>query len=583
MLIHYKADKNIFAAESKFEEKDIVKAALFQWQPVDRYWYTSDAVNAAKLLDYCTPEAKIQVELQLKQKQENIEMSIATNSNIDIPAPSGLAYLPFQKAGINFCLDKDNVLMADEPGLGKTIMSVGLINVKMDIKTVLVICPASLRLNWKRELDKWLINKKEVRVADTGFPDSPIVVVNYDSLKKHYDAVRSREWDLLIIDECHYLKNGKTLRSKQVFGGKLKKKDEEKLTPILARKRLFLTGTPIVNKPAELWNLLSHLDKTTWNNWGFYMKHYCNATYNGFGWDVGGASNLDEMHLKLRSSLMLRRLKKDVLKELPAKRRQVIVIPADDVKDIIRNEKKLKKEMKDRILQLKLDMEIAKTSNNEEDYVKAVKAMKQSRTWRFTEMARIRHETAVAKVPFVAEHVREMMEETDKVIIFAHHHDVIDGLIESLKDFGVVSLTGEDGQKKRQASIDGFQTNKDIRIFIGSIQASGVGITLTAASNVVFSELDWVPGNVTQAEDRSHRIGQEGSVLIQHIVLEDSIDEKIANTIVKKQEIIDRALDKDMQTIEQATLFDIDAVKKTDVSTVEDAEEEIDIFLDGEN
>jgi len=158
-------------------------------------------------------------------------------------------------------------------------------------------------------------------------------------------------------------------------------------------------------------------------------------------------------------------------------------------------------------------------------------------------MAQVRHDTAVAKVPQVIEFVTQQVADDTKVVIFAHHHDVIDALVDAFMGNGVAKLDGRDSATNKQEAIDRFQKDPDCRVFVGNIQAAGIGITLTAASHVIFAELDWVPGNVTQAEDRLHRIGQANSVLVQHLVLEGSIDANIAKTMVSKQAVIDRALD----------------------------------------
>src|SRR3990167_6920453 len=160
----------------------------------------------------------------------------------------------------------------------------------------------------------------------------------------------------------------------------------------------------------------------------------------------------------------------------------------------------------------------------------------------FTEISKLRHATALAKLPMVMIHLRDQLDAGNKVVVFAHHHDVVAAIA---AEFGAaaVTLTGETGMAERQAAVDRFQSDDSCTLFIGSIHAAGVGITLTAAAHVIFAELDWVPGNLSQAEDRCHRIGQSGSVLVQHLVLDGSIDATMAQTITAKQDIIDRALD----------------------------------------
>ena len=163
----------------------------------------------------------------------------------------------------------------------------------------------------------------------------------------------------------------------------------------------------------------------------------------------------------------------------------------------------------------------------------------------FTEISRERRRVAVAKLPHVVEHVRAALESVGKVVVMAHHHEVVDGLRDGLAEFGTVLLDGRTSTapEVRQGIVERFQTDDAVRVFVGGIQAAGVGLTLTAASHVVFAELDWVPANISQAEDRCHRIGQHDSVLAQHIVLAGSLDERMAHITVEKQRLADASLD----------------------------------------
>lgn len=242
---------------------------------------------------------------------------------------------------------------------------------------------------------------------------------------------------------------------------------------------------------------------------------------------------------------MVRRLKKDVLKELPAKRRQIIEIPTKGCSNATARENKAWEERQESIAKLQTAVELSKASDDPEEYKTAVEALRSGMQAAFTEMAQLRHATALAKVPFIIEHILESVDSSNKVVVFAHHRDVIAKIQELLKENSInsVILTGEMGAEERQNSVDSFQNKTSTKVFIGSIHAAGVGITLTAASHVIFAELDWVPGNMAQAEDRCHRIGQTESVLVQHLVLEGSLDATIAQTLVEKQNVIDKALD----------------------------------------
>lgn len=416
-----------------------------------------------------------------------------------------------------------------------------------------MICPSSLKLNWKKEWLKWDVKSLSIGIVSAGkktFPETDVVILNYDMLGKFQNSLRAVEWDLLIIDECHYLKEGKTGRTQEVFGRKkarvqkrtrtveieladgTKKKVKEQydrevdaLEPLKARRRVFLTGTPIVNRPKEMWPLVQSLDPDgLGSNWKRYAERYCNGMQTRFGYDWSGSSNLPELQEKLRSRFMIRRLKMDVLKELPAKRRQIISLEAEGtaILKIIEKEKKTYAE-----------------------YEEALKSGEFSfETPAFQEISRVRKETAVAKIPYVVDHLKGILEDgTDKIVVMVHHYEVVDNLIAALREFGVVSVDGRTSNENRQKAVDAFQEDPDIRVFVGTIKAAGVGLTLTASSTVIFAELDWVPGNVTQAEDRVHRIGQRNAVMIYHLVLEGSLDERMVEIIIEKQKTIDSALD----------------------------------------
>lgn len=522
-----------FIAETTFAERMIPKGANFRWDPALKMWWTDDMSKAAKLASYANDELRVKFDSILKEKSLVIESSKASDANIEIPKPDGLEYLSYQKAGIAYAMSRKNVLIGDSPGLGKTVQAIGICNMDAQVKSVLIICPASLRLNWKREFEKWDVKSLSVGVAIKSFPTENVSIINYDVLKKFSDEIRSREWDVMIVDECHYLKNGKSLRAKEVFGFK-------EIKPIEAKRKIFLTGTPILNRPAEVWTLCHNLAPDVFKNWRYFMQRYAGAVQTRFGWDISGASNLEELQEKLRETIMVRRLKSDVLKELPAKRRQVIEIPANGAGGIVSKEKQAWDNHQSKIDQLKLAVELAKASDNEQDYVAAVQNLKDNVSAAFTEMSKLRHATALAKIPYVIPHIEDSLE-NGKVVVFAHHKDVIEKIVEAFP-FAVV-VTGDVSMENRQKAVDAFQNDPKSTLFVGNIQAAGVGLTLTASSHVIFVELDWVPGNMTQSEDRLHRIGQTNSVLVQHLVLEDSLDAHIAKRLIEKQEIIEKALD----------------------------------------
>ncbi len=424
------------------------------------------------------------------------------------PRPKGKEYLPYQVAGIQFARGKSACLIGDEMGLGKTIQAIGWLNCRPEIETALIVCPATLKTNWARELDAWLIS-----------PCVDVTIINYDQLHK---LDMSRIYDVAILDEGHYIKNHKAKRSRLCRA-------------IQARNRIILTGTPILNKPIELWHLLHWLRPEVWPMSSFmkYALRYCGAHQRRvnrsgrFVWFMDGATNLDELRAML-SGLMIRRLKSEVLKELPDKRRQIIEIPVNGMAGGLLDELR---EATNRIRGI------------EETYAAEVQRMEGALSVAWKDMAELRHELGLAKLPAAIELIHDAVESSGKVVVFAHHRDVIEGLSNALVDYKPAVIHGGTPVCARQKMVDAFQNDHETKVFIGQTMAAGVGITLTAASHVIFVELDWTPGVMSQAEDRCHRIGQKNSVLVQHLAFENSLDVNIAKALIRKQSIITKALD----------------------------------------
>ena len=529
-----------YVAHVSYDQREIAKAAGFRWDPTRREWYTRDAAVADKLR-LSSEELAASVEADRQAKAASIEASRASDAAVEIPCPEGLAYLPFQRAGIAYALARPNVLIGDAMGLGKTVQSIGVINADPTLRKILVLCPASLRLNWRRELSKWLIEERSIAIAqgDSCPLEFDILVCNYDIAARHTERLRSVAWDLIIADEAHYLKNPDAKRTVAVLG-KPAKKGKDPVPAIPARRKLLLTGTPIPNRPIEGWPLFNALGVFQ-SFWG-YAKRYCAAYESRYGWDLSGASHLDELQDKLRASVMVRRLKEDVLTELPPKRRQVIEIPANGAQGAVDTENRAYEAHEERLIALRAQAELAKASDNEDDYAAAVARLREAAQVAFAEMSKARHATAVAMIPHAIEHVTDALEGGGKVVLFAHHHDIIDAIVAAFP--GCAKLDGRDSMTDRDAAVTRFQTDPTCTLFVGGIQAAGVGLTLTASAHVIFAELDWVPGNVTQAEDRTHRIGQRASVLVQHLVLEGSLGARMAHVLVAKQAVIDAALDR---------------------------------------
>ena len=525
-----------YIARCTFAEKEIPKAAGFRWDPQGRCWWTEDSAIAVRLMDPVKAEAMmVEVREREAAKTASITQSRKADADIDVPRPEGLEYLPYQRAGIAYALQRRNTLFGDDMGLGKTIQAIGFINSDSELRKILIVCPASLRLNWQREIMKWLVPRLRIGFAVGTFchPEvADITIINYDILWKHHKTLRQTEWDLVVCDEAHLMKNPKTKRTRAICGiddYHARKEEIEPLEPLKSRRALFLTGTPLPNRVVEGWPLFHYLAPDEFKSFYSFNRRYCEE------------GRLGELQEKLRATIMVRRLKGDVMKELPAKRRQIIEF-SDPNNDAVLAEREAWEAHEDEIENLRAAAELAKASEDEDEYKRAVNALTSAVRVAFTEISKLRHETALSKIPFVLDHLRSYFDEGRKVIVFAHHHDVIEAITGEFGD-QAVSVYGPTPMPDRQAAVDRFQNDPACLVIVGGFGPMGVGWTLTAGSVVVFAELDWVPGNMTQAEDRAHRIGQTDMVLAQHLVLEGSLDARMAAVLVEKQEIQAAALD----------------------------------------
>ena len=561
MKLYYQ-DK-MFFCECSFQEKDYPKKAGFKWNKEIKKWYT-ESEAAAYLLSN---------ELNIKYEgyEDLIDKSLAKtpSKNIDVPAPEELSYLPFQLAGIEYALERKNTLIADEMGLGKTIQAIGFINylTKEQNKklSAIIVCPNSLKLNWLKELQKWLVHKRIVFIlsANSFIPRyqkerGDIIIVNYDIIKKLEIFFMKWDFDIAIFDEAHYLKNEKAMRT--IYCNKIK-----------AYRKLLLTGTPIMNRPIELLSILQILESPIVQDRNYFIYRYCRGFSKNGAYDDKGAINLSELNAKLRDSCMIRRLKRDVLAELPEKRRQLITIEPSTKEEIdaVNNEMKKFYETKKIRDEMSLSLHQKKVSEqlSEEEYKREIENIKSFVVASIRHISELRQRTAILKIPYIVDAVDTLIENEEKVIVFAYHHIVIEALYDNLKKYNPVVITGDTKIEDRDLYVKQFQDlNSNVKVIILNIKAGGVGITLHASSNVIFAELDWTPANISQAEDRAHRIGQKSSVNVYHYVIDGSIDCYLAKKILEKQEIIDKSLNYKIESIDLFDIIDINNNKNYSIN-----------------
>lgn len=467
-----------------------------------------------------------------EEAASQIAASRADDSDFSPPVPAGLSLLPYQRAGVAYAATKNVAIIADEMGLGKTVQAIALANMlPPDSGRILIVCPASLKLNWKREFERWDVHKRHVQIVDGDFPArADVVILNYDRLTKYAEALYAERWAMVIYDEAHYLKNPDAARTKAAYG-------KDGRGGVVADKYVLLTGTPVLNRPIELW---SHLRRffpdTIGSNWLAYVARYCAAKRRKIGrkevWDVSGASNTEELGDVLRATCMVRRLKRDVLTQLPAKRRRLIALVPDtaQARRLIARERALVEE--------------------NGGYQVVAEALTAGETFgkHVSELAQIRHQLALEKTPSVVQHVLDGLEEKAKCVVFAWHKDAAEKIAAELTEAmelkeQVPCITGDVDPALRQSVVDRFQSNDHPRVVVATISTMGVGVTLTRADWCVFAELSWTPADLAQAEDRLHRIGQQSAVLVDWMVYDDSLESAIAKRVAFKQTVIDSITD----------------------------------------
>jgi SWI/SNF-related matrix-associated actin-dependent regulator 1 of chromatin subfamily A len=432
---------------------------------------------------------------------------------------------PHQITAITKLLENDKYILADDMGLGKTTSAI-IAAMEGGFKKILVICPASLKINWKKEIMNYDTDKN-VSIVDSGdFKANKWTIINYDILKNfHYLPERGvkvadlppspidfHKFDLVIADEAHYLKSSTSNRTK-IFN------DFASRIP----NRWFLTGTPITNKPMDFYNLLNMCESPIATNWVHYVRRYCaGRQFNRKGtkqkyWVTSGASNLDELR-EYASDVMLRRTKKDSI-DLPQKTIKPVYLPLE--------------------YSTSYNAYIAEYEQWIEDM--AAMGEKPSVTDHLTKLIKVRQLLSNDKIEHTIKLAEDLIENEHKVIIFSCFTQTINAIHEHFGKASVL-IDGSVSKEKRQLAVDRFQTDAKIKVFCGNIVAAGVGLTLTEGTIVIFNDLDWTPANHAQAEDRAHRIGQENDVHIIYPLFDETLDTIMFDTLRRKMKIISQVM-----------------------------------------
>lgn len=490
------------------------------WKGEKKRWEISvSSKNCKKVIEF-GKKNKFDISDEVIEKceecQKTIKESKSLESDIEVEGLGNddLNLRPFQRAGVEYGVNKERVLIADEVGLGKTVESLAIVQ-KKDSYPLLVICPATVKLNWKRECNKWVSNKDVIvingRESDS-FDKSDIYIINYDILHHNKEELKEINFESVIVDEFHKVKNHKAKRTKAT-----KELVKELEIPV----RLGLSATPIKNRPKELisqLDILGRLDDMG-GFWNFANK-YCNAHKTRWGMDMDGSSNLEELHERLRETCYVRREKKDVLPELPDIVRTEVPLEIDNWKEY-----------------MKAKYNIINYIRETEGEEKSRKALEAEVLVRLNKLKRI---TAEGKLKSVKSWVKDFLDSNEKLVLFAHHKSVVKDIVE---EFNALEITGDTSKEEKQKAIDEFQNNPDEKLIVISLQAGSEGITLTKSSNIVFVELGWTSTEHDQAEGRCYgRLNDVHGVNSWYLIGNNTIDEEILNLIEKKREIIDKSV-----------------------------------------
>ncbi len=502
-----------------------------KWVELDSYF--SEKIANEKL--YTEPPKQVWVEKLLVEKDKSYhvwgkffeseqltdfwipKVAIIKNpeqyyKEIDFSKYSHRPMLSHQIEAVNKLVRTKRFILADDMGLGKTTSTV-VAALETEAKKVLIICPASLKINWQREIQNY--TDRPIYICDgKKYEDADFVIVNYDIIKNFHDPqnkenslILKSNFDLIIIDEAHYIQNSSAQRTKLINSFV---KDVDRLW--------LLTGTPMTSRPMNYYNLLNLIESPVAANWMAYVVRYCNGYQFKVGnrkvWNVTGASHLEELRDRT-SKQVLRRLKTDVL-DLPDK----IITPV--------------------YLRLK-SKEYEELMGEYYDWYDKNPDESSSLTVQFTKLTKVRQVIAKEKINSTIELIENILEQDKKVIVFTNFTETLQTIN---LHFGKKSvyLDGSCSPKQRQDAVDRFQNDENIKVFVGNLKAAGVGITLTAAEAVIMNDLSFVPSDHSQAEDRSYRYGQKSNVSVYYPIFENTIEGVIYDILNHKKNIFETVM-----------------------------------------
>jgi SWI/SNF-related matrix-associated actin-dependent regulator 1 of chromatin subfamily A len=510
--------------------KCIQRIPSARWNMEEKYWQvsTTDYQYLQIMAQWAKKKGYITNVCGGKEEEPVIDYTIPEMPKLEVPHGMKIEPYDYQKEGIAYALKAKRCIFGDEPGLGKTAQAIGAVMIAK-AWPCLVVCPAALKVNWQREFMKFgglnaiiLDDRNKATWQNFYSVKKPngdalcnVFITNYESLKKFFvqginDSVRFtmraihfddrvKLFKSVIIDESHKCKSRKTQQSKFVQG--------------IAKGKEYvfeLTGTPVVNNNEDLIEQLTIMDRL--EDFGGYRKfeeRYCGGENK--------ASHMRELNYYLTKICFFRRLKKDVLKQLPEKTRSYLIVDIDNMKEYRDAEKNL--------------IDYLRNYRNADDE----KIERAIRGQVMVQMSVLKQISAKGKIKSAADIIHNTIDGGDKLIVFCFLKQVVADLKKEFPD--AVTVTGSDNEREKQLAVDSFQTKKDCRLIILNYRSGGVGLTLTAASNVLFVEFPWTYSDCCQAEDRAHRNGQKNAVNCNYLLGNGTIDEYMYNIIQTKKDI----------------------------------------------
>ncbi len=526
--------------------KEVREISGRRWNSVKLCWtapQTMDNMDAAVAfaakwkLEVTDEVKKAHGELH-KGSEEALKLSKAKTADLDTPTVTGELY-GFQKAGVLYALGKRQVMIADEPGLGKTVQA--LVTVELaNAYPAIVVVPAAVKFNWEKEINKWIPHRSSVVLSGRTVPwdveiDADFIIINYDVLAPWVDTLRKEEPKTVIFDESHYLKNSRTQRTKAAI---FLAKDIE--------YRIALTGTPILNRPKELpsqLKVLGVLKKLFGSAWNF-MQTYTKASNDGWGWKFEGGRNLEELNRTLRQNCYVRRLKKDVLTDLPAKVYDDIIVDITNRENYETAQRDISQWLANKAIQDEEFLESIEDLTKEEQFLMTRQhhsdtKWKSEQAKALVRITTLKQLAAKGKMQTALEWIEDFIEGGEKLVVFGWHREIVEKIGKHFQT--PFMIHGGVPSNKRVEICTEFGKPDTHKILVANMQAGGTGLDgmQGSCSNTLFLELGWNPASHAQCEDRLHRIGQKDSVTSHYMIAKDTIDGLIFKLLMKKAVLVD--------------------------------------------